>query len=263
MKNEVFKIDFRHVASRFQSCLSTYNSHAEVQRKMAEYLANKINMYKPENFTNILEIGSGTGMLTRKLLENPQLKNSGIQYLATDLVDCKQSLQDLLHLENFFFQKINMYELIENNTKKFELIVANAVFQWSEDLYSFLLKIKTNLTKQGSLLAFTHFGPSNLQEIRTIEGVGLNYYSKDFYTDLSRNLGFELLIFSEEQICLKFSSPEDVLKHMRFTGVTGIEKKVWSRAHLQNFKTRYQELFCHNNEYRLTYHPQYIIMKAL
>ena len=71
------------------------------------------------------------------------------------------------------------------------------------------------------------------------------------------------VIHAEEEVCtLYFDSPLEVLKHLKQTGVTGTEKKVWSRGRLQQFCENYSRLFSNEQgKVSLTYHPIYLLAK--
>ena len=65
---------------------------------------------------------------------------------------------------------------------------------------------------------------------------------------------------SEETATLHFPTPTDVLRHLKLTGVTGTEKRIWTRTHLQAFAENYIRLFGQaDGQVTLTYHPIYII----
>jgi len=53
-----------------------------------------------------------------------------------------------------------------------------------------------------------------------------------------------------------------VLKHLKQTGVTGTEKRIWTRSRLQSFCKEYTTRFSDAaGNVNLTYHPIYIIAR--
>ena len=55
--------------NRFAANLRSYNSLAVVQERICEELAELIGTHVPGKITRGLEVGTGTGFLTRRLLE--------------------------------------------------------------------------------------------------------------------------------------------------------------------------------------------------
>ena len=67
----------------------------------------------------------------------------------------------------------------------------------------------------------------------------------------------------EEQIPAFFSSPKDVLQHIKYTGVNGIESTRWTKKDLLRFTTEFEKFYSENVGYSLTYHPVYVIGKKI
>ena len=61
-------MDKELIKKRFKKSLKTYNSHATVQNSMTDNLVCTLIKLKGDNFDNILEIGCGTGYLTKRYL---------------------------------------------------------------------------------------------------------------------------------------------------------------------------------------------------
>ena len=73
---------------------------------------------------------------------------------------------------------------------------------------------------------------------------------------------FHVLHASEEVATLTFPTPTEVLRHLKQTGVTGTEKRIWTRTRLQQFTEEYIRLFSTTDgQVSLTYHPIYILAK--
>lgn len=84
MKTKILnnKIDKDLVKKRFTRCLDSYNANAGVQQEMAEKLVNALTNAKGDQFHNILEIGCGTGLLTKIISDKLNFKT----LYANDLV---------------------------------------------------------------------------------------------------------------------------------------------------------------------------------
>ena len=74
-----------------------------------------------------LELGSGTGLLTKRIAKNIKFNN----YYANDLVEkSKLYVQKLVPSANFICGNA----LKIKSPRKVDLIVSNAMFQWFENL---------------------------------------------------------------------------------------------------------------------------------
>ncbi|MEI6848258.1 MAG: malonyl-ACP O-methyltransferase BioC [Chlorobiaceae bacterium] len=253
------KIDKQLVRERFGRTLATYNSHAVVQKTMALELVDMIFCEsRLLSFERVLEIGSGSGMLTAALLRRCKIK----AYHANDLVaESVSSIQEVLAdfaVEEFHFLAGDI-ENLAALPLFLDLVVSNATLQWLEDLDVFFKKISFCIRQRG-LLAFSSFSTLNMQEISTIEETGLSYYSLG---ELKRIAGryFDVITCSEKEVRMEFASPEAVLHHIRQTGVNGLFRRSWTKSQYQHFLACYRQSFSSQNGVYLTYHPVYCLLR--
>ncbi len=170
-------------------------------------------------------------------------------YTAIDIVEnCREYISKINTDIKFIQSDIeNM-----NFEKKYDLIISNATLQWIENIEGFVTELKTYLTPNGMII-FSTFGINNFKEISAITNVGLKYYSK---TELKEMLSPQHI--EENIIEMEFSSPLNVLKHLKLTGVNSITPQHWTKSDLKNFENKYTQL-C-SNKIKLTYNPMYIIL---
>lgn len=91
----------------------------------------------------------------------------------------------------------------------------------------FYRPLQTGLKTNG-LLAVATFGKDNLKEVRQITNIGLNYPTlSQWQAWLAKD--FELLWCEDFKVILDFDTPLDVLKHLKYTGVTATNQKNWTR----------------------------------
>ena len=64
------------ITRRFSRAVESYNREAVVQKQIAYRMSDMLNHYLPRPCGRILEIGSGTGFLTRRLMETCLLYTS-------------------------------------------------------------------------------------------------------------------------------------------------------------------------------------------
>ena len=141
-----------------------------------------------------------------------------------------------------------------------DLITSCSTLQWFADTERFFARCHHFLS-DGGILAFSTFGKKNMREIHTLTGHGLEYLSLDNLKVLL-SPRFEILYAEEEIVSLPFGTPLEVLQHLKQTGVTGTEKRVWTRGRLQSFCDEYIRM-CGNDDrsVSLTYHPIYVIAR--
>jgi malonyl-CoA O-methyltransferase len=211
-----------------------------------------------EHFNRILEVGSGSGLLTGELLS---VFDAGT-YFANDLVDessdyVREAATGRSVGETLFFQ--GDIESIENVPGELDLVVSNATVQWFDDLGGFFRKMSLSL-KQGGLLAFSTFGTSNMMEIARLEDVALSYLTMEELRLLAAD-DFEIVVIREDFKRVEFVSPEAVLHHIRATGVNGLVRRAWTRSRYRQFVHDYRELFFSGSGVYLTYHPIYCCLR--
>lgn len=252
-------IDKQLIHQRFLRSMNSYDKNALVQKQMTSNLVNNLLQISDTiNFSRVLEIGCGTGCLTKSLLENINIET----YYLNDIVfECSEFINSLSKdypQTSFHFIHRDAEEL-ENAPELLNLVISNAVFQWLNNLKQFIKHLYKLITYNG-ILAFSTFGKNNLHEINVIENKSLYYFSKNEIISYVEKY-FSILYFNEENLELQFDTPKDVLKHLKYTGTKGLQKEVWTKKHLLEFENSYNTLFRKNNKVSLTYNPIYIIAK--
>lgn len=251
-------MDKRLIAERFAKARDTYGQEARVQQQVADKMLQLLRQTAEREcagFSHMAEFGCGTGYYSRLLLQafHPQ------RLLLNDLCDemgpcvqelCKDGVRFLPHdAETLDFPSDT------------QLITSCSTLQWFAQPARFFQRCHRFLTP-GGLLAFSTFGPHNLCEIRALTGNGLAYPTLAELTEMLAP-HFRLLHQEEEQVTLTFPDPIQVLRHLKLTGVTGTEKRIWTRQRLHDFSEAYIRQFGHADTggVTLTYHPIYIIAK--
>jgi malonyl-CoA O-methyltransferase len=231
------------IRSRFEKSIKTYDENAKVQNQMAEKLVSLIDK---DLYEDVLEIGCGTGILTKKIINKIQYRN----YTANDIVpSCEKYIMEID--KSIAFVGTDIEECLAETNNKYDLIISNASIQWVKDFEQFLKTLISRLKPNGILL-FSTFGQENFREIRLISEKTLKYYSKK---ELENILKPNLFTIEEEIRILSFKTPKDVLKHIKYTGVNAIENTSWTKGDLIRFENAYNN-FCSNRP-TLTYNHIY------
>lgn len=164
----------RHVHS-FNNAAARYNNAAELQKYVAARLAENIN--PPRCFTSgqtVLEIGCGTGLLTRHL---PRVFGDAPEFIITDaapnmVADCKSSFRHAalnLRFDIIDGQKITL------PPRSIDHIVTSMTAQWFDNPAQSLNDMRRLLKPEGAL-TYATVGCDNFMEWREhLEHWGLDF----------------------------------------------------------------------------------------
>lgn len=208
----------------FNKHFNEYDNYSFVQKKVAIKLLEYIEKTKitEEKELSIFEIGCGTGIFTREYKE----KFSNIKNLIlNDKFDSRQ------FLSNINYKEFLLGDVTEIEIPQSDLVLSSSVFQWIEDI-DLLFK---NIALKSNKLYFSIYTFGNLIEIKNHFGISLNY-KKFEEIEKSAKKFFKTVKAYKETIKLNFESPIDVLKHLKYTGVTGIQKP--SVKNIRTFKDK-------------------------
>lgn len=241
------------IRERFGRATNSYDLHAEAQRQICAYLTELLTRYGRNHFSRALEIGCGSGCLTQMLMRRCQVR----EWVLNDLCeDWRVPLEKRLSSIPFHFWVGDAEKMAFPGP--FGLIASASALQWMRDLPRFFHKLASLLSPDGVLL-FNTFTPENLREVRMLTGEGLTYPDTGCIREwLSAD--FRILQEEEQPIVLTFRHPLDVLRHLRYTGVTANAAHVWTRGRQLRFCQEYPARFpAAHGGVTLTYCPLYIV----
>ena len=243
---------------RFEQAATTYEQHAQVQSLVAERLLRLLALTaEVTTAPRILEIGCCTGLLTEKIAERyPDMTH----LTASDLVDAFEHClcsKGVLRCKQVTFLAGDIETVALPDT--YDLIISSSTLQWVHNLSRLSGKLSRHVKKNG-VLAISLYGEDNMQEIRSMTGMGLDYLDLD---QLKMVLGehFQIIAADQSRETLWFPDALAVLQHLRATGVNSIGQKAWTRKQLRAFLAEYTERFSSAEGVRLTYHPMYVIAR--
>ncbi|MDM8566510.1 malonyl-ACP O-methyltransferase BioC [Candidatus Halobeggiatoa sp. HSG11] len=142
---------FNHVAT-------TYDQWSNLQKAVGEDLLERIQWLKI-NPQRILDIGAGTGYLTKKLSQ--QYENADIYAIDIALQMLKQASQQL---PSQHFVCADATQLPIANAS-IDLLVSNLMLQWCDDIQMVFTEFARVLKPNGAIF-FSTFGPDTLHELR-------------------------------------------------------------------------------------------------
>lgn len=199
----------RTVARRFDGAADTYDKNADVQQAIACALRDLVlKEVQPEPNLTVLEIGCGTGFLTRTLLPELPL----CRWIATDV-----SGRMLEHCQRHAGPDVE-YRVMDGEAPDAiaaNLIVSSMAVQWFADLPKGLARLHA-LLRPGGLLAITTLGVGTFSEWREIcHAAGTPPYpSKE---SLQGGLGSGAFL-QQTRWPIEFPSLNAFLYHLKSTG---------------------------------------------
>ena len=241
--------DYKTIKKQFEKSMREYDKNAIVQAVAADKMLAKLSEIS-KDFDNILELGAGSGLLTKRIEKTLKFKD----FYANDLVE-KSKNYVLKYIPSALFLCGNALKI--KLPQKADLVISNAMFQWLDNLEQGVNVISDYMTQDG-ILAFSTFAPDNFKQIREITGLTLNYKSLEEVENVLKNSGFEILYSVNFRQDLKFNSALEVLAHMKKTGVNSLSEKVWDIKKIKDFCDKYAQKY---PSVTLTYSPIIVIAK--
>ncbi|BEO89613.1 malonyl-ACP O-methyltransferase BioC [Fusobacterium nucleatum] len=219
----------------FNKHYNVYEKYSLAQKQVAKNLLEymgKSNIFDIQ-INSIFEIGCGTGIFTKEYRK--YFLHSDL--ILNDIFDVREFIKDIDY--NIFIQE-NIEEL---DIPKSDLVVSSSVFQWIKDKDSLIRNIAENTDN----LCFSSYVSGNLIEIKNHFDISLDYLNIEEFKEILKKYFSSVKSYSET-IKLDFEDPMSVLKHLKYTGVTGFQRTSISK--IKTFKDNI-----------LTYEVAYFICK--
>ena len=230
-------IDKALVKTRFGKAWSSYDGEARFQKEMA---AELISLY-PESEVpeNVLELGCGTGLFSRLLLDR---LHPGSSFTFNDL-----SPEVFPYLE----EKVGTgHDLLPGDAETcdwegpYTFIASNASIQWWKDSTAFFLRAGQELAKGGKILLGT-FLPDNYHELNSVTGCALHYPSRESIEQSLSRVGFKVVRIKELKEVYRFGTITELLRHIKKTGTGGIpsdSKAIWTPGRMIALEDDYRKM---------------------
>ena len=205
----------------FNKHYNVYEKYSLAQKQVAKNLLDymgKSNIFDTK-INSIFEIGCGTGIFTKEYRK--YFLHSDL--ILNDIFDVREFIKDIDY--NIFIQE-NIEEL---DIPKSDLVVSSSVFQWIKDKDSLIRNIAENTDN----LCFSSYVSGNLIEIKNHFNISLDYLNIEEFKEILKKYFSSVKSYSET-IKLDFEDPMSVLKHLKYTGVTGFQKTSISK--IKTFK---------------------------
>lgn len=225
-----------HIKHHFDHAAVQYEEAAVLQKQVAQDVDSRLDLITLTPKT-ILDVGAGTGLLTRHLEQRYpdatcfglDLSDKMLQLAKTRLSRTQPSWlnrvfrhQPRTHLINGDANQLPFAD------QSMDLIVTNLMLQWCDDLDQVFREFRRLLKPEG-LLMLTSFGPDTLKELRQAwsevdEDDHVNTFidMHDIGDALIRN-GFGQPVLDVEHFTLTYKKPIGVLKDLKAIGATRVK----------------------------------------
>ena len=248
------------IRRNFARRAASYDRHAGTQRFMAQRLM-ALTLEVVLQATRILEVGCGTGYLTGQLRQ----ANAAARLVALDLdAALVDAARRRLGPESGVAWLVADGEAWPGGG--FDLIMANAVFQWLTRPADTLATYFKSLNP-GGVLAFSTLGPRTFKELAASlrqaaqslnlavvhEIPAVKFLPPEAWAELLDQAGFGKLRLTRELLTVSFPTVREFLKALQATGATNPQPRAFSPRLLQAMEGDYEAGFAQNGSVPVTY----------
>ena len=246
--SDVFSTRKQTIARHFATA-DDYDQHAKIQQQVCHHLLDNIAHTQQKS---VLEIGAGTGQMTRLLAANIQSQHWLINELCAER---SAILQSILPTANILIGDAESIQLsavshsINPSLIEHSLIISANAVQWFDNPLNLITK-SAQCLQAGGQLVFNTFMSDNFFQIKQLTGQGLHYPTINKWQSALKEAGFEKIVLSTQRIDVAFANPYSVLKHMKLTGVSTNQAQsssnkpfLWNKSRLKQFEQDYWQQF--------------------
>lgn len=250
---------------RFDRASGTYEHVTPVQADMARRLAGLVPVDSPP--ARVLELGCGTGHLTRALLR----RLPASEFVVTDLAPgmlaaCARGLDELDS------GRVELRELDARAPRldeSFDLVASSAVVQWFPDLASHLRACRA-LLRPGGRYALSGFCRDNFPELEALlSGPPWDFPDPPGHPlahaeALALEAGFEVVLREEDAVELVYPSALEFLRSIAQAGASRAprEGRPLTRALLRGLLEAYDARHAVPGGVKATWKPWFLLLRV-
>lgn len=248
------RIEKARIAQAFSRAVNTYDQAAIAQKTIASRLVEKVTTLPLPPQPRVLEIGCGTGMLSRLLLQRISVGEWILSDLSPVMIQhCKREIAD---------SRVRWHimdgESPDLPPRSFDLIVSSLAFQWFADLPGALQRLRTLLSPGGHLMFATLGRDSFIEWRRAHQTLGLTCGLRVFPPTLPAcvNTEEERFLFIQHNALTFARNFKEIGAQTPAAGHTPLSPaqfRALSRLLGAGFTVTYHVLFGHHREQRSPY----------
>lgn len=237
-------IEKQKVAESFDRAALTYDQWITIQKNIGDNLLERVKWLgiEPEH---ILEVGTGTGRLTRALTK--QYKDANVY--AIDISNNMLTQAATLSKQEFICADAAQLPFADNSIN---LLVSNLMLQWCQDINSVIQEFARVLKPDGALF-FSSFGPDTLQELRsswaTVDNaIHVNsFIDMHHYGDSLLQAGFKNPVMDVDRLQWQYKEVKALMMELKNIGAHNINSE---RSRGLMGKQKFQAMIAAYEKYR-------------
>ncbi len=246
-------IDKDRVSERFSTGLKSYDTASQVQNCIVDTLLQRMRDHGVfsdlEKTHRILEVGSGTGSLSRKL--DNLLPESYLEMWDIAGTSC-------LDGPDRCFRRVDAETEISNLvSESFDMVVSASTIQWFNSPVHFIEEC-VRINHSGRYIGISTFVAGNISQVAEATGRSLQLLTADQWKEALSDIA-EIIDLYTWEYDLEFDSAVDVFKHLKATGVNALGRSGDGEFSLTEALRRYQPE--QDGRYHITYKPLIMILQ--
>lgn len=244
--NRIIK-DKETISKKFSRSIKTYEDTANVQGEIALRMIESWRQFQPSS-KNICETGSGSGKLSRLIMSvfkpnrlilidlSPVSPIKNVDYLCGDAELIIRTFPDGM----------------------FDTVCSSSTLQWFHSPGRFLKEVKRVLKPDG-VSAISTFLEGTFSELSELTGESLLYLTEGQIRLIAEREGFIIEEMRTEKYISVFDSPEEILRHIKSTGVNSLNGMKKTVKDIKNIMANYPKQ--DDGRYALTYNSCILILR--
>ncbi|MEH6516257.1 MAG: malonyl-ACP O-methyltransferase BioC [Halioglobus sp.] len=242
--SRIVELDKQDISHSFSSAARSYDSVAELQRKVGIALLNSVQGFSGENKV-VLDLGCGTGYFSASLAglaSNPT-------YIGVDLAEGMVSYAKNTTPGNRYWVAGDA-ENLPVASHSVDLIFSSLAIQWCSDLESVFAEF-VRVLRPGGQCVFATLGPDTLKELRASWArVDQHKHINNFLpaTELehvAERFSSIRLAIRQEKFVMHYDAANELLRELKILGAHNVNKSrsrgLTSRARLRGMYAAYEE----------------------
>jgi len=211
------------VQQSFDIAADSYNQFTSLQRTIGDRLFCEI---EKKVLGSVIDIGSGTGYLTKKLSALSAVDDLYALDMAAGMLQQTKANVSGAQLNGLICADAESLPLANGSVNA---VCSNLAYQWCSNLQYAISEVYRTLQSQG-YFAFSTFGPQTLQELKKAWGqvddaVHVNAFEPvDKIQQYLKNAGFENISVTSENIEMYYDSPKQLMLDLKGMGAHNVNK---------------------------------------